>query len=326
MSRDLKWVLNQNKQLRPEFARAFDEAMPHFCCAGECENSSDQRKDLSFHGLPLEDKPLLSLWISKMHRNPNYFNVNEHTKICSAHFVSEDFINPEARKRRLKRNVVPSIFAWTKNLPERSERTAAKKLEDYRTEQDEATDTASEGEGDELIVSGQALTSRKTQTFEDDFCNDLQDESHRISCSHKFSVSHLLSKCTTPNKEEKLFTHFTGLNSYVDFMGTLQFVLPGLDRKQLIYWDSEAGKSSFIDTEKLFEDDQTELDDSDNDEDISDTTMTRPTAHKLPVEDEFLLVLMKDGICHGWHLSQTLLGRAKCQALAHFQKRCLPPN
>ena len=76
-------------------------------------------------------------------------------------------------------------------------------------------------------------------------------------------------------------------------MGTLQFVLPGLDRKQLIYWDSEAGKSSFIDTEKLFEDDQTELDDSDNDEDISDTTMTRPTAHKLPVEDEFLLVLMK---------------------------------
>ena len=131
LSRDLKWVLNQNKQLRPEFARAFDEAMSHFCCAGECENSSDQRKDLSFHGLPLEDKPLLSLWISKMHRNPNYFNVNEHTKICSAHFVSEDFINPEARKRRLKRNVVPSIFAWTKNLPERSERTAAKKLEDY---------------------------------------------------------------------------------------------------------------------------------------------------------------------------------------------------
>ena len=67
----------------------------------------------------------------------------------------------------------------------------------------------------------------------------------------------LLSKCTTLSKE-KLFTHFTGFNSYVDLMNTLKFLLPNLDRKNLIYWDSEAGKSSVIDTEKLFEEGETE--------------------------------------------------------------------
>ena len=68
------------------------------------------------------------------------------------------------------------------------------------------------------------------------------DDYERIPCSHKFSVAHLLSKCTTPKIEEKLFTHFTGFSSHGEFMNTLQFVLPNLDRKLLIYWDSEARK------------------------------------------------------------------------------------
>ena len=41
-------------------------------------------------------------------------------------------------------------------------------------------------------------------------------------------------------------------------MNTVKFLLPNLDRKNLIYWDSEAGKSSVIDTEKLFEEGETE--------------------------------------------------------------------
>ena len=87
------------------------------------------------------------------------------------------------------------------------------------------------------IRTGQQLFTRKTQTFEDDICSKL-DDSFRIPCSHKFSVSHLLSKCTTPKKEEKLFTHFTGFNSHIEFMNTLQFLLSNLNRKMLIYWDT----------------------------------------------------------------------------------------
>ena len=226
-----------------------------------------------------------------MRRHPNYFNVNKHVKICSEHFRPEDFINPEAKKRRLKRDVVPSIFAWSEESPETVARSAVEKLNTSRQEEEEATDTASEGEGEETFTpSGLTLTSRKTQTQEDDFCDEITDISHRIPCLHSFSVYHLLSKCTTLAKEEKLFTHFTGFNSYVDFMNVLKFLLPNLDRKNLIYWGSEAGKSSVIDIEKLFDEGETE---GENDGFERESTMTRPSAHKLSVEDEFLMLLMK---------------------------------
>ena len=119
------------------------------------------------------------------------------------------------------------------------------------------------------------------------------DEHWRIPCSHKFSVAHLLSKCTTPKKEEKLFTHFTGFNSHGDFMNTLHLLFPNLDRKLLIYWDSEARKNRVTDTETMFDGDCDEPEDIKDEEDQNGTSFTRPTAHKLPVEDEYLLVLMK---------------------------------
>ena len=96
------------------------------------------------------------------------------------------------------------------------------------------------------------------------------------------------------DKEEKLFSHFTGFDSYAGFMDTLKFILPNLDSKILVDWDSAAGKSSAIDTEKLFEEDECESE-TERDEDDPEirTTKTRPSAHKLPVEDEFLMSLMK---------------------------------
>ena len=106
----------------------------------------------------------------------------------------------------------------------------------------------------------------------------ISDDYERIPCSHKFSVAHLLSKCTTPKIEEKLFTHFTGFSSHGEFMNTLQFVLPNLDRKLLIYWDSEARKNSVIDTERLFDGDLDDPDDINDQEEQNESTFTRPTA------------------------------------------------
>ena len=100
-------------------------------------------------------------------------------------------------------------------------------------------------------------------------------------------MSHLLSKCTTKSKESKLFTHFAGFNSHEEFMNSLRFVLPGLDRGRLIYWDTKAGRSTTIDTEKLFD----ENGDDQSGEEVK--TKTRDSAHKLPIEDEYLLLLMK---------------------------------
>ena len=68
------------------------------------------------------------------------------------------------------------------------------------------------------------------------------DDHLQIPCSHEFSVVHLRLKCMTPKKEENMLTHFTVFNSHGEFMNKLQFLLPNLDRKLLIYWDSEARK------------------------------------------------------------------------------------
>ena len=72
----------------------------------------------------------------------------------------------------------------------------------------------------------------------------------------------------------------------------LQFVLPNLDRKLLIYWDSEARKNSVIDTERLFDGDFDHPDDINDQEEHNESTFTCHTAHKLVVEED-LLVLMR---------------------------------
>ena len=104
-----------------------------------------------------------------MRRDPRYFNVNRHTKICSEHFTSDDFTNPYSSKKRLKADAVPSIFSWNIDKQENNQlvkKSALEKLNQWRTEEEEATDTASEGEGDMAISTrtGEELISRKTQT------------------------------------------------------------------------------------------------------------------------------------------------------------------
>ena len=234
------------------------------------------------------------------HKNEKRSTILQHQspyQDLQRNFTSNDFINPYSSKKRLKADAVPTIFSWNKDKQEIVQpvkRSALEKLNQWRAEEEEATDTASEGEGDMAVStrSGKEHISRKTPTYEDDICSKL-DEHLRIPCLHKFSVSHLLSKCTTPKKEDKLFTHFTGFNSHGEFMNTLQFLLPNLDRKMLIYWDTATRKSIVIDTEKLFECGNDDQDGSINDEDQDNTTLTRPSAHKLSAEDEYLLVLMK---------------------------------
>ena len=68
-------------------------------------------------------------------------------------------------------------------------------------------------------------------------------------------------------------------------------MLPGLDRKLLTYWDTAAGKSRMIDTDKLFgsDDEQTVEFDDDN----HGKSTARLASHKFPLEDEYFLVLMK---------------------------------
>ena len=88
-------------------------------------------------------------------------------------------MNPYSVKKRLKDDAVPSIFAWNKDKNQSKKRhSVTEKLEAIRTEEDEATDTASEIEGDRVTSSSGkdlGLVSRKKQTYEDDMCTSSDD-------------------------------------------------------------------------------------------------------------------------------------------------------
>ena len=174
-----------------------------------------------------------------MKRDPKYFSITKHTKICSVHFTKNDFIDPLAKVERLKSTSVPSRFEWTTAMCDGEEdkvgRPALEKLEACRLHDDEATDTASEGEGDVLFPGEPRLLSRKTQTVNE----DCDDEVDNFPCMHAFSFSHLISECTTAKKHRKLFTHFTGFSSEQRCLETLNILLPNLDRKNLVYWGTK---------------------------------------------------------------------------------------
>ena len=222
--------------------------------------------------------------------------------------------------------MIPSVFKWTKKngsgdinnrkeatfCPEYKARSSdtdisvvIDKLNTSRIEEEEATDTASEGERDE-VVGRPSSDSRKAQTSSEHCYEQPGEKSLEVEqkfsrpvllCRHRFSVNHIISKCTTDKKERKYFNHFIGFNSCLDFKNSLLFLLPGLDRRQITYWRTKLAQESHINTDKLFDSDKEETDESDSENpsesDIPSNRTTRPDAHSLSCEDEYFLVLMR---------------------------------
>ena len=53
----------------------------------------------------------------KIKQDPkNGFRVCSSTKVFSAHFTLQDFVNPESDTRRLKGGACPSVFCWVKSM------------------------------------------------------------------------------------------------------------------------------------------------------------------------------------------------------------------
>lgn len=162
-------------------------------------------------------------------------------------------------------------------------------MEACRLHDDEATDTASKGEGDVLSPGEPRLLSRKTQTVNE----DCDDEVDNFPCTHAFSFSHLISKCTTAKKHEILFTHFTRFSSEQGFLETLNFLLPNLDRKNLVYWGTKEASNRLLDMERILNDEEDANDSMGLECRPRERKIGTINNHKLPVKDEFLLVMMK---------------------------------
>ena len=211
--------------------------------------------------------PLLSFQIRKSRvrrssSNPKKddFKVTASTKVCSKHFTPDNYKNFSSKKRALKDNAVPTIFPCSET---KRRKPPTRRYETSETE-----------------------TSSETEQFGDENDKDIQVELP-IPCIHQFSIEVLKSS----KPKLKLFQFYTGFNNYAIFKHVLELIVPDSDRKNINYWDRRSSKS-YISGFELF--------DSDDDGDIlfdsdEDDGREKPPkrTHKLSVEDEFLLSLMK---------------------------------
>ena len=92
------------------------------CCVPLCQNRSVNDPSLSFHCFPNDRTrtDVRKTWIVAIRRDEGRnFKVTRNTKVCSAHFVPEDFKTsayttlPGHSRRILLPTAVPSIFSWT---------------------------------------------------------------------------------------------------------------------------------------------------------------------------------------------------------------------
>ncbi|XP_039274666.2 THAP domain-containing protein 2-like [Styela clava] len=89
------------------------------CCVPLCNGDRRYSPNLSFHSFP-KDVKRKRAWIVNIRREPGkYFQVTRSTRVCGKHFRPEDIYESPSGRRLLHYNSVPSIFSWTKSVPER---------------------------------------------------------------------------------------------------------------------------------------------------------------------------------------------------------------
>ena len=229
------------------------------------------------------------MWTSRIKRDPTKdFKITPSSKVCSAHFLEEDYKFINSHNKRLKDDACPSVFSWTKKVQERALPAKRAKLDEERRKlEEEETETASEEEGYFETVDKQRVNRGIQVNLE-------------VECPHTMSLRILKSKCTTQKIEIELFSHYTGFRSYSQFMEFLEFVLPGQKRSKLVYWGTARAKANIIDTALLFgaqsntqdsEPDDVNSENDDEDLDNGDEQVTKD--RQLDIEGEFLMFMMR---------------------------------
>ena len=80
------------------------------CSVPLCSVSSRYNSCVSFHSFPVEEE-IRKRWLVNIRRS--HFQITKHTKVCSIHFKSDDFVEGTIR-RRLKKGAIPTAFEWNR--------------------------------------------------------------------------------------------------------------------------------------------------------------------------------------------------------------------
>ncbi|XP_045165921.1 uncharacterized protein LOC123529598 [Mercenaria mercenaria] len=236
--------------------------MVFYCCVPNCKSSGFD-ENVSMHKFP-NDERQIKVWKDRIRRSGSSatkddFRVTASTRVCSKHFQSVDYVCPDAAKKRLKCDAVPSVFTWIHTPKRKSPRK--RKFEDS-----DETDTASEGE------------ERVHQEVQANIV---------MPCTHRFSMNNIVHS----NPKLNLLRFYTGFATIAVFNTVLELIVPKKDRSSITYWDRRKS-SSYTSGAEYFESDYEMSESESSDEEDFDASQASRT-YKLSLEDEFLLTVMK---------------------------------
>ncbi|KAK3742616.1 hypothetical protein QZH41_018331 [Actinostola sp. cb2023] len=87
------------------------------CCVPQCNGDSRYHNELKFHRLPGGEagKETRKRWLVKIRRDEGPdFKITSSTRICSRHFIDEDYQPADnAGRLLLKRGAIPTKFDWS---------------------------------------------------------------------------------------------------------------------------------------------------------------------------------------------------------------------
>ena len=190
----------------------------------------------------------------KTGRDENFFNTKRNIyslRICSHHFLSSDFLtNPCSGKRRLQQHAVPSQHLVGSTDDKQG-------IKEKHNLVQEGYDQFNMQNNSQQIVT---IDKIKWESLMIDNFSNWQDQQitneikidKPLLCNHRFSLEILREISLKTNRN--VFKHYTGFTSYEKFMIFLHFILPGLNRSNILYWGTKQCEKKAINAFELFDD------------------------------------------------------------------------
>ena len=233
----------------------------HYCCVPLCHNSAGGHTErerlgvpkVSFHCFPDVNSTRGKEWIQKIRRDHGRdFIVTKRTKICSDHFMPNDFVlsdqSLQGGRRRLKSSAVPSAFAWTKNN-KRTSITSQKALQPLTIDNAMEQSTYSE----EVYPSNETdvecyCTSTEVMDEQNQIAG-LQKELFELKSKLKEienMLSRTLFRLENIKDDNNLIKFYTGFSDYVMLMAFYNEVLE-CDALFMRQWSGQRSKCEYDD-------------------------------------------------------------------------------
>ncbi|CAL9702147.1 unnamed protein product [Knipowitschia caucasica] len=210
-----------------------------WCSVPFCKANKQHQPYLSFHEFPTE-KVTRSAWVRAIRRDlgATFSVLRGSSYVCSLHFQADDIYTTPKGRRRLKKGVIPSKFAWNNfNPPHRQsvyERASERLGFDLREEEDTVETAESEGSA--------CADHDYTTPPKPGFIDALAEENQRLE-SQLQQLQLQLTEMTLQLKQPKchrfcasdsdfrFYTRFPSEEVFIAFWETLQ---PSASR--MVYW------------------------------------------------------------------------------------------